>query len=84
WRCINCSLGRTLCQTCMWVTHRQNPFHHIESWTSSTHFCRAELWEVGTYLLVQHQTDQPIFNALQFQMEYLETFEDMKDKAEQA
>ena len=47
------------------------------------HFRRAELWEVGTYLLVQHQTGQPICNALQFQMEYLETFEDMKDKAEQ-
>ncbi|KAF8221961.1 hypothetical protein L208DRAFT_1325044, partial [Tricholoma matsutake] len=82
WRCVNCLLGRTPCRICMWVTHRQNPFHRIESWTG-THFHRAELWEVGTYLLVQHQTDQPICNALQFQMEYLETFEDMKDKAEQ-
>jgi hypothetical protein len=82
WRCANCSLGSTLCQTCMCITHRPNPFHHIECWTG-THFCWAELWEVGTYLLVQHQTDQPICNALCFQMKYLETFEDMKDKAEQ-
>ena len=82
WRCVDCSLGSTLCRTCMRVTHRQNPFHRIECWTG-THFRRAELWEVGTYLLVQHQTDQPICNALQFQMNYLETFEDMKDKAEQ-
>ena len=47
------------------------------------HFRQAELWEVGTYLLVQHQTDQPICNALDFQMKYLETFKDVKDKAEQ-
>jgi CxC2 like cysteine cluster associated with KDZ transposases len=66
----------------MRITHRQNPFHRIECWTG-THFRRAELWEVGTYLLVQHQTDQPICNALRFQIKYLETFEDMKDKAEQ-
>ena len=46
------------------------------------HFRRAELWEVGTYLLVQHQTDQPICNALNFQMKYLETFEEMRDEAE--
>ena len=66
----------------MRVTHRQNPFHRIECWTG-THFRRAEQWEVGTYLLVQHHTDQPICNALDFQIKYLETFEDMKDKAEQ-
>ena len=47
------------------------------------HFRWAELWEVGTYILVQHQMDQPICNALNFQMKYLETFKDMKDKAEQ-
>jgi hypothetical protein len=66
----------------MRVTHRENPFHRIECWTG-THFRRAELWEVGTYLLVQHQTDQPICNALNFQIKYLETFKDIKDKAEQ-
>jgi hypothetical protein len=66
----------------MHITHRQNPFHRIECWTG-THFCQAELWEVGTYLLVQHQTDQPICHTLHFQMKYLETFEEMKDKAEQ-
>jgi hypothetical protein len=67
---------------CMCITHRQNPFHRIECWTG-THFHQAELWEVGTYLLVQHQTDQPICHTLHFQMKYLETFEEMKDKAEQ-
>ena len=66
----------------MRVTHKHNPFHRIECWTG-THFRRAELWEVGTYLLVQHQGEQPICKALQFQMKYLETFEDTKDKAEQ-
>ncbi|KAF8234735.1 hypothetical protein L208DRAFT_1547241, partial [Tricholoma matsutake] len=54
WQCVDCSLGSTLCRTCMHVTHRQNPFHCIECWTS-THFRQAELWEVGTYILVQHQ-----------------------------
>src|ERR1700690_1031893 len=82
WRCVDCSLASTLCRTCMRVTHKHNPFHRIECWTG-THFRRAELWEVGTYLLVQHQGEQPICKALQFQMKYLETFEDTKDKAEQ-
>jgi len=47
------------------------------------HFHHAELWEVSMYLLVQHQTDQPICNALHFQIKYLETFEDMKNKVKQ-
>jgi CxC2 like cysteine cluster associated with KDZ transposases len=66
----------------MRVTHRQNPFHRIECWTG-THFRRAELWEVGTYILVEHHTDQPICQALNFQIKYLESFECMKDQAEQ-
>jgi hypothetical protein len=66
----------------MRVTHRQNPFHRIECWTG-THFRRAELWEVGTYILVQHNTDHPICQALYFQMQYLESFKYMKDQAEQ-
>ena len=66
----------------MRVTHRQNPFHRIECWTG-THFRQAELWEVGTYILVQHNTDHPICQALDFQIQYLESFEYMKDQAEQ-
>jgi hypothetical protein len=66
----------------MRIAHRQNPFHHIECWTS-THFCWVELWEVGTYILVQHNTDHPICQALDFQMQYLESFKYIKDQAEE-
>ena len=66
----------------MCVTHRQNPFHCIECWTG-THFCQSELWEVGTYILVQHNTNHPICQALYFQIQYLESFKYIKDQAEQ-
>ena len=82
WWCVNCSLGTTLCHTCMHITHRQNSFYRIECWTGM-HFHWAELWEVSTYILVQHNTDHPICQALDFQIQYLESFEYMKDQAEQ-
>jgi hypothetical protein len=68
----------------MHETHHQNPFHHIECWTG-TYFRQAELWEVGTHILVnlKHETGVPICKSLEFQIQYLEAFEDIKDKAEQ-
>ncbi|KAF8800765.1 hypothetical protein BYT27DRAFT_7031060, partial [Phlegmacium glaucopus] len=53
WRCTDCTLGRPVCRQCMRQTHQDSPLHRIERWTG-THFRRAALWEVGTYILVRH------------------------------
>ena len=53
WRCKDCSLGLPMCRHCMRKNHKENPFHWIEKWNG--HFFRsADLWEVGTYLLIRH------------------------------
>ncbi|KAF8797509.1 hypothetical protein BYT27DRAFT_7016501, partial [Phlegmacium glaucopus] len=53
WRCKDCLLATPMCRACMRLSHRDNPFHRIEQWNGS-YFRTAELWEVGTYLLVRH------------------------------
>ena len=63
-------------------THSNSPLHRIEFWTG-THFRPAELWEVGTYILVPHYTDITICTGLAFQIQYLEQSEQSKDDAEQ-
>ena len=62
--------------------HRYSPFHRIECWTG-LYFRRAALWEVGTYILVEHHTEISICDGLKFQMEFLERFQDKKDQDEQ-
>ena len=62
--------------------HQQNPFHKIQRWTG-THFRAAELWEVGTYVLVPHHEGDPLCDSLQFQKDHLEQFERQKDALEQ-
>jgi hypothetical protein len=62
--------------------HQQNPFHKIQRWTG-THFRAAELWEVGTYVLVPHHEGDPLCDLLQFQKDHLERFERQKDALEQ-
>jgi len=62
--------------------HQQNPFHKIQRWTG-THFRAAELWEVGTYVLIPHHEGDPLCDALQSQKDYLEQFERQKDDLEQ-
>jgi len=66
----------------MRTTHKENPMHKIQRWTS-THFRSAQLWEVGTYILVPHSSGQPLCETLQFQKSYLEIFEQQKDDTEQ-
>ncbi|KAF9032371.1 hypothetical protein BJ165DRAFT_1535064 [Panaeolus papilionaceus] len=57
WRCRDCFVPHALCRGCIRQQHLHNPFHKIECWTG-THFRRAELWEVGSYLVVSHH-DNP-------------------------
>ena len=82
WRCQDCSLATPMCRKCMCNTHQENPFHRVQCWTG-THFRAAELWEVGTYILVPHYAGQRLCDTLIFQKEHLEEFEQQKDHAEQ-
>ncbi|KAF8965105.1 hypothetical protein BDZ97DRAFT_1659385, partial [Flammula alnicola] len=82
WRCQDCSLASPLCRKCMRHTHQDNPMHKIQRWTG-THFRSAELWEVGTYILVRHYDGEPLCDTLKFYKHYLEEFEGQKDATEQ-
>lgn len=62
--------------------HLENPMHKIQRWTG-TYFQSAELWEVGTYLLVPHRSGIPLCEGLEFQKKYLEGCEETKDQKEQ-
>ena len=59
-----------------------NPMHRVQRWTG-THFRAAELWEVGTYVLVPHHTGEHLCDTLSAQKRHLEEFERQKDTAEQ-
>lgn len=63
-------------------SHRQSPFHRIECWTGS-YFRRAALWEVGTYILIEHHSDVSVCDGLKFQVEYLEGLQVKQDQEEQ-
>ena len=56
--------------------------HKIQYWTG-THFRSAELWEVGTYIMVPHHTGDMVCSSLAFQKEFLEACEVEKDATEQ-
>jgi hypothetical protein len=63
-------------------SHKENPFHRIEQW-NGCYFRPAELWEVGTYLLVQHHRGEAICDTLQRWCSLLESGEEAKDRIEQ-
>ena len=71
-----------MCRKCMRHIHQENPFHRVQRWTG-THFRAAELWEVGTYILVPHYAGQRVCDTLAIQKGHLEKFEQQKDLAEQ-
>jgi len=82
WRCRDCSLARPRCRGCMRKSHKENPLHRIEQWNG--HFYRpADLWEVGTYLLVRHHNRSIICDIVKAQEDFLEILEGRKDVAEQ-
>ncbi|KAF8799621.1 hypothetical protein BYT27DRAFT_7227787 [Phlegmacium glaucopus] len=68
WRCKDCFLPQPLCRSCMRHTHMNNPFHHIEFWTS-THFQPAELWQVGMYIQLRHHDSAATCQYMQWQEE---------------
>ena len=62
--------------------NRENPFHQIEQWNGNF-FRPAELWGVGTHLLIWHHTRKPLCETLIAQEEFLEMIEKRKDDAEE-
>lgn len=71
-----------MCRGCMRETHKHNPFHRIQRWTGS-YFRSADLWEVGTYLLVPHHCGNSLCDNLTRHRIYFEAVEKGKDKSEQ-
>ncbi|KAG6906329.1 hypothetical protein DXG01_014469 [Tephrocybe rancida] len=68
---------------CMRTTHLDNPLHSIETWTGE-YFRKAELWEVGCYVMVRHTGNFiPICQSLKARMAYLERFQGQRDSREQ-
>jgi KDZ transposase family protein len=65
----------------MRVSHRENPFHRIEQWNGNF-FRPAELWEVGTYVLIPHHTGDSLCDILKGQIDFIELVEMKKDEAE--
>jgi hypothetical protein len=82
WRCRDCTCAMMLCRACMRKTHTVNPLHHIEIWTG-THFRRAELWQVGLYILVPHHTGERLCPTLTWNETLLDAFQVTKDVREQ-
>lgn len=82
WRCIDCTLSLPLCRKCMRESHNQAPFHRIEIWNGSF-FRPASLWEVGSYLLIQHHGMEALCDTLQFQKTFLDSQQTRKDEEEQ-
>lgn len=82
WRCRDCVLATPMCRACMRQSHRENPFHRIQRWNGG-YFRSAALWEVGTYLLVQHHTGEQICDTLKLCCNNLEKVEERRDIAEQ-
>lgn len=71
-----------MCCQCLRHSHLDSPFHKVEWWTG-TYFHAAELWEVGCYILVQHQHGLPLCNILKGQQQILEECQHPKDLQEQ-
>jgi CxC2 like cysteine cluster associated with KDZ transposases len=82
WRCRDCLFSTPLCRSCMRISHRSNPLHQIQQWNGQ-YFRPADLWEVGTYILVQHHAGDPICPTLQRWCDMLESAEEKKDDNEQ-
>ena len=82
WWCKDCDIGLSMCQGCIRSSHKANLLHQIEHWNGNF-FWPAELWEVGTHLLVPHHRGTAFCDTLRVQEQFLDTMEKRKDNAEQ-
>lgn len=65
----------------MRITHRDNCLHQIEYWTGNF-FRPAQLWEVGSYVLIPHCSGETTCETLVMHTQFLEKFQKPKDDAE--
>ena len=82
WRCRDCTSEKMVCRGCMRITHVENPLHRIEVWTG-TYFRRAELWQVGLYIVIPHHTGEPLCAVLKWNQTLLQGFQVTHDAREQ-
>lgn len=82
WRCKDCSMGIPMCRGCIRSYHNISPFHRIEKWNGN-YFRPAEMWEVGTYLLVRHHGNDGVCDTLVKKERVLGQLEEMNDQVEQ-
>lgn len=66
----------------MRTSHKPAPFHRIECWNGS-YFRPASLWEVGSYILVQHHDEGHLCDTLVFQTNFLDSQQIREDDDEQ-
>lgn len=62
-------------------SHRTNGLHRIEHWNGQF-FRPAQLWEVGSYILVPHCTGERMCPTLALHDTYLESLQLQKDEAD--
>ena len=82
WRCKDCNLSAPLCRSCIRHKHRLNPLHRIQKWNGK-HYRNAELYEVGSYLLITHAVGERICINLDWQINLLEQMEAPADLRDQ-
>ena len=82
WRCRDCTTGDIVCRGCMRKLHAHSPLHRIEMWTGEC-FRGAELWQVGTYILVPHHSGERLCAALAWNRSLLDAFQIQRDASEQ-
>lgn len=83
WRCRDCTAASMMCRGCMREMHCWSPLHHIEIWTG-TCFRRAQLWQVGTYILIPHVSGERVCPTLAWNQKLLDDFQRIRDTREQA
>jgi hypothetical protein len=83
WRCRDCNGEEMICRGCMRKTHVNNPLHRVEMWTG-TCFRRAQLWQVGVYILIPHHFGERLCATLAWNQNLLEGFQRNHDEREQA
>ena len=82
WRCKDCVLASPRCRSCMRLSHKENPFHRIEQW-NGRYYRAAELWEVGSYVVVPHNSGEPECDTIKKWCNQLDIGEKQKDYREQ-
>lgn len=56
WRCCDCTIPPTMCDSCFKKTHVNNPFHYVRVWNRERRFWeRRSLTELGVVVELGHE-----------------------------